>query len=409
MTNEFEEEVFGAMDDLRGDNRVAVPDVGTIRRRAAKQQNRMRAAAGAACLAVVATVGFGVWSSADDSTATTETAGVDDGVGVDQPQGDSLSSVADDSAPVELAAPGFLGDIALNRAMFECLRAAGFDVFLDTDPRGPSVGSNHSPESEAAYNDAEGKCYQDLVDRGLARSPDSWDDSAVDILTGDPEGSLGQQALSSFTLQYDPELNCLYHDEPDNNGEPGTGGRVVVVWPDGYSALRHGDGAVVINQAGDEVARTGESFSLAGGAIGGGSGHCDSIGTWVANGGPRPDQSHPTSPLDLGRAGDCLVGDIDGPPLINVPCEEPHDYELYREALAESSITAFDQAALAGFADDVCAISLQAYVPIAQADGFDYITIYPTEESWNNAEDPDRIVSCLLFSVDGGQLVGRAN
>ena len=108
----------------------------------------------------------------------------------------------------------------------------------------------------------------------------------VDIVTGEPEGGAGMQALSSFTLKYDPDLNCLYHDEPDKNGEPGAGGRVVVVWPAEYTAVRDTPGVAVLNPAGHVVARSGETFQIAGGGRGGGSGHCDSIGEWIANGGP---------------------------------------------------------------------------------------------------------------------------
>lgn len=217
------------------------------------------------------------------------------------------------------------------------------------------------------------------------------------------------QALSTFTLQYDPELNCLYHDEPSNNGEPGTGGRVVIVWPADYSAVRAGDGAVVLNQAGDEVARTGETFQIAGGSVGTGSGHCDSIGTWIANGGPNPRPARPRSMPDLDRAGDCFVGDINDLPLSKVQCEDPHDFELYREALVESSITSFDELRLAGYANEVCAMSLNAYLTGELADGIDYIALYPNETSWNDVVEPDRVVACLLYDIDGGQLVGRAN
>lgn len=109
-------------------------------------------------------------------------------------------------------------------------------------------------------------------------------DGGVEILTHNFDDRM--DALGSFNLQYDAELNCLYHDEADNNGEPGTGGRVVVVWPDGYSAAVDGDEVNVLDAGGSVVARTNSTFQIGGGGGGGGSGHCDSIGEWVANGGP---------------------------------------------------------------------------------------------------------------------------
>ena len=109
-------------------------------------------------------------------------------------------------------------------------------------------------------------------------------DGSVELLTHDSGGS-GSEALGSFTLQFDSELNCLYHNEADNNEEPGTGGRVVVVWPEGYSALVDGDEVNVRDEAGVVVARTNATFQIAGGS-GPADGHCDSIGAWWANGGP---------------------------------------------------------------------------------------------------------------------------
>ena len=107
-------------------------------------------------------------------------------------------------------------------------------------------------------------------------------DESVEIPTHD---SGGDEALGSFTLQFDSELNCLYHDEEDNNGEPGTGGRVVVVWPEGYSAEVDGGEVNVLDEAGVVVARTNATFEIAGGS-GPADGHCNSIGAWFANGGP---------------------------------------------------------------------------------------------------------------------------
>ena len=84
---------------------------------------------------------------------------------------------------------------------------------------------------------------------GIAAGPDR-----VEIVTHDDEA--GMEALGTFVLEYDAEHNCLFHLEADNNGEPGTGGRVIVIWPEGHTAERSGDDVVVVDETGEEVART---------------------------------------------------------------------------------------------------------------------------------------------------------
>lgn len=94
------------------------------------------------------------------------------------------------------------------------------------------------------------------------------------------------EALSTFLLYHDPDRNCLYHDEADNNGEPGTGGRVAIVWRSGFTAIADKDGVVVLDETGTPVARTGYAFPIGGGGLPADSDHCDAIGVWVANGSP---------------------------------------------------------------------------------------------------------------------------
>ena len=109
---------------------------------------------------------------------------------------------------------------------------------------------------------------------------------AIGILTASADAHAGMEALNTFTLRYDPNLNCLYHDEPDNNGEPGTGGRVAIMWPFGFTAVADEDGVVVFDEAGTPVARTGYAFQIGGGGLPADSDHCQAIGVWVANGSP---------------------------------------------------------------------------------------------------------------------------
>ncbi len=109
---------------------------------------------------------------------------------------------------------------------------------------------------------------------------------SVDVLTADSDADGGMDALGTFTLQHDPVLNCLYHDEPDNNGEPGTGGRIVIVWPAGYTAVADDNEVAVLDAAGTPVARTNVAFRIGGGGLPADTDHCDAIGVWVASGPP---------------------------------------------------------------------------------------------------------------------------
>lgn len=111
-------------------------------------------------------------------------------------------------------------------------------------------------------------------------------DRSVEILTASADADGGMEALSTFTLHHDEDLNCLYHGEPDNNGEPGTGGRVAIVWPFGFTAVTDDDRVVVLDETGTPVAQTGRSFEIGGGGLAADSDHCEAIGVWVANGAP---------------------------------------------------------------------------------------------------------------------------
>lgn len=113
----------------------------------------------------------------------------------------------------------------------------------------------------------------------------------VNILAAPEPSQGGMDALGSFKLEYDAELNCLFHVEEDNNGEPGTGGRLVIVWPFGYSASLDDTGKVTVFDERDQpVTATGVPFEMGGGfgelLRGNEPGACDAIGAWYANGPP---------------------------------------------------------------------------------------------------------------------------
>ena len=60
-------------------------------------------------------------------------------------------------------------------------------------------------------------------------------------------------------------------------------GKVTVLWPRGYTALR--DPLRLLDASGDEVAREGQTISIAGGVTGEGIASCGTAGTWL---GARP-------------------------------------------------------------------------------------------------------------------------
>ncbi len=108
------------------------------------------------------------------------------------------------------------------------------------------------------------------------------------------------------------------------------------------------------------------------------------------------------------RDGDCIVGDITGQVLEveRVDCDTEHQFQVYRETIIDdASITEYDEAAITSFAEGVCRAALAALIPADDTRGINFKFLQPTEESWN-AENPDRVVTCLLFD-DDAPLIGR--
>ena len=110
------------------------------------------------------------------------------------------------------------------------------------------------------------------------------------------------------------------------------------------------------------------------------------------------------------RAGNCIIGDITGQVLQVelVDCDVPHDFEVYREAIVDESITEFDEAAISAFAEDVCRSSLAPLIRTGDDRVINFKFFQPTRDSWNEEENPDRLVTCLAFDEDA-DLVGRIN
>jgi len=124
----------------------------------------------------------------------------------------------------------------------------------------------------------------------------------------------------------------------------------------------------------------------------------------------QPDSTFPDEavfPVVRRKTG-CLAGELDEKPTPWVDCDDPHQFEIYREALVAPSVTSsFDEGLIVEYAEEVCAISLDAYVPDNDERGIDFTFVHPTEDSGTSPADPDRVITCLLFDEDG-PIVGRA-
>ena len=132
------------------------------------------------------------------------------------------------------------------------------------------------------------------------------------------------------------------------------------------------------------------------------------VGTIAPTPATEPDELL-ISIFDL-RAGDCIVGEIAAGPVTEiqkVDCGEPHSFEVYREALIDSSIVEYDEPAIAANAEEICRTSLAAYIPPDDERDLRFKFLQPTEESWNRSDIPDRVITCLLYDEEG-PLIGKA-
>lgn len=108
------------------------------------------------------------------------------------------------------------------------------------------------------------------------------------------------------------------------------------------------------------------------------------------------------------QVGDCLaeeaLGDVESVPV--VPCEEPHDSELYHTFdLAEAEYPGEDS--IIESAQQGCLATFEAFVGAPyETSIYDIAYLYPVEESWNAIND--RTVLCGVYLVDGSLAVGSA-
>ena len=114
--------------------------------------------------------------------------------------------------------------------------------------------------------------------------------------------------------------------------------------------------------------------------------------------------------------GDCLndadeTGDVSTVPI--VPCEGPHDSEVYASVMMDDPEYPGEEATIAA-ADAACRLKFADFVGIPVDDSiYSYATLYPTSDSWSGG---DREILCriALLSDDGrvtpvsGSLAGSA-
>lgn len=102
--------------------------------------------------------------------------------------------------------------------------------------------------------------------------------------------------------------------------------------------------------------------------------------------------------------GDCLnTADVASGELESIPtlsCSEPHDSEIYAEILLTGDEWPGSDTVDAQV-DEYCYAQFLGFVGVSyQASVLDYITITPTQASWEQAGD--RIGQCVVIDGDGG-------
>jgi hypothetical protein len=111
------------------------------------------------------------------------------------------------------------------------------------------------------------------------------------------------------------------------------------------------------------------------------------------------------------RVGDCLneVSEELVSEVPVVPCDQPHDEEIYFDFLLEGDEYPGEDP-IQTEADTRCAAEFDAFVGLAyDSSTLDFYAYRPSEESWTQLDD--RIVSCVIYDPAGqvtGTLAGAA-
>ena len=112
------------------------------------------------------------------------------------------------------------------------------------------------------------------------------------------------------------------------------------------------------------------------------------------------------------KVGDCIstsTGDAEVTEVPTVPCEEPHEVEVFHDF----EITGTDypgEDEIFAQADQGCYDAFESFVGLSYEESeLDWSYYYPTEGSWQ--QQGDRLISCLIFDPAGtttGSLEGAA-
>ena len=112
----------------------------------------------------------------------------------------------------------------------------------------------------------------------------------VELVTQSTRAGDGMTALGRFVVMFDADRGCVYFpgDEESNNGEPGTGGRTLPVWPFGYTA--QSDPLRIYDFDGNLLAAEGDTIEMGGGFVSAEftdvENDCGATGAWIASSPP---------------------------------------------------------------------------------------------------------------------------
>ncbi len=112
------------------------------------------------------------------------------------------------------------------------------------------------------------------------------------------------------------------------------------------------------------------------------------------------------------KVGDCLGAGVTGEvqSVAGLPCTEPHQYEVYHLfTIPEGDGTYPGLEAVQDQADEGCHAAFEGFVGIAyDSSGFEISYISPTQVSWEDPTQKDRLVQCLIGQSGGPLTVGSA-
>ena len=110
------------------------------------------------------------------------------------------------------------------------------------------------------------------------------------------------------------------------------------------------------------------------------------------------------------KLGDCMMDTGTGvlTDANILPCDEPHDQEVYHEITMEDGD--YDDAAIDAASEECIGDAYTSFVGVGyQESAFDVTTLTPSQESWE--QNNDRVIQCIIYDPEGqttGSLKGVA-